>query len=152
MKLWVALALVGLLAGPKPVTWTGAVAPGRVAPGGQVSVALTATIDAGWHLYSTTQPPGGPVPTRIGVASPGFLFDGTLGFPKPSVHPDPNFGINVETYEKSVTFTVPVRVDRTAPPGADTVIVTARYQACNATLCLPPQTAKVPVVLQVAKS
>jgi thiol:disulfide interchange protein DsbD len=117
-----------------------------------VTVRLTATIDDGWHLYSTTQPPGGPVPTRIAVASPGFLLDGTVQFPKPSVHPDPNFGINVETYESTVTFTVPVRVDRAAPPGADTVVVTARYQACNATLCLPPQTAKVPVVLQVAKS
>ena len=50
-----------------------------------------------------------------------------------------------------VTFTVPVRVDRAAPVGSDTVVVSARYQACNATLCLPPQTAKVPVVVQVTK-
>ena len=67
------------------------------------------------------------------------------------MHPDPNFQINVETYESAVTFTLPVRVDHAAPVGSDTVLVSARYQACNATLCLPPQTAKVPVVLQVGK-
>jgi DsbC/DsbD-like thiol-disulfide interchange protein len=149
MALWLVVAF-GLL-GIKPVTWTGAVAPARVAAGGAVSVQLTATIDEGWHLYSTTQPPGGPVPTKIAVVSPQFVLDGSLAFPRPTVHPDPNFGINVETYEKAVTFTVPVRVDKAAPVGADTVVVSARYQACNATLCLPPQTAKVAVALNVTK-
>ena len=150
MAYW--LLAVGLIvASLKPVTWTAVVAPGRVKAGGIVSVRLTAAIDEGWHLYSTTQPPGGPVPTRIGVASPGFALEGSVAFPKPTVHPDPNFQINVETYESAVTFTLPVRVDHAAPVGSDTVLVSARYQACNATLCLPPQTAKVPVVLQVGK-
>jgi DsbC/DsbD-like thiol-disulfide interchange protein len=143
----IGLALLGL----KPVTWTGAVAPAQVAAGGMVNVRLTAAIDDGWHLYSTTQPPGGPVPTRIAVASPRFALEGSLAFPKPSVHADPNFGINVETYETGVTFTVPVRVDKAAPVGTDTVVVTARYQACNATLCLPPQTAMVAVPVKVTR-
>ena len=150
MAYW--LAVVGLvLAAIKPVMWTGAVAPARVRPGGLVDVRLTATIDTGWHLYSTTQPPGGPVPTRITVVSPGFVLGGAVQFPKPTVHPDPNFQINVETYESAVTFTLPVRVDPAAPVGTDTVVVSARYQACNATLCLPPQTAKVAVGVQVTK-
>jgi DsbC/DsbD-like thiol-disulfide interchange protein len=148
MAFWMLVSWV--LLGIKPVTWAGVVSPARVAPGGAVSVRLTATIDDGWHLYSTTQPPGGPVPTRIAVVSPKFLLDGAVQFPKPTVHPDPNFQINVETYESAVTFTIPVRVDRAVPVGTDTVVVSARYQACNATLCLPPQTATVPVVLQVA--
>jgi len=151
MARWLGLGLA-LAMGIKPVTWAGVAAPARVAAGAMVMVRLTATIDEGWHLYSTTQPPGGPVPTRIGVvAAPGFALDGAVAFPKPTVHPDPNFQINVETYESAVTFTVPVRVDRAAPVGSDTVVVSARYQACNATLCLPPQTAKVPVVVQVTK-
>jgi DsbC/DsbD-like thiol-disulfide interchange protein len=146
----VAVGVVGAL-GIKPVTWAAAVAPARVAAGGVVSVRLTATIDEGWHLYSTTQPLGGPVPTRIAVVSPRFALDGSLAFPKPTVHPDPNFGINVETYETAVTFVVPVRVDKAAPVGTDTLVVSARYQACNATLCLPPQTAQVPVAVQVTR-
>jgi hypothetical protein len=57
----------------------------------------------------------------------------------------------VETYEKTVTFTVPVRVDKGAHVGTDTVVVSARYQACNATLCLPPQTSMVPVPVVVTR-
>jgi DsbC/DsbD-like thiol-disulfide interchange protein len=68
------------------------------------------------------------------------------------VRPDPNFGINVETYDRAVTFVLPIRVATTTPAGAGTVTVTARYQACNATLCLPPQTARVPVPIVVGGS
>jgi DsbC/DsbD-like thiol-disulfide interchange protein len=146
-----ALVLLVFTAGIKPVIWSGAAQPARVAAGGVVNVALTATIDEGWHLYSTTQPAGGPVPTKIAVLGAGFSQGGTLAFPKPTVHPDPNFGINVETYEKAVTFTVPVRVDKGAHVGTDTVVVTARYQSCNATLCLPPQTSMVPVAVVVTR-
>jgi|GEM_PF-1030104 len=136
----------------RPVTWTAVAAPSRVAAGAHLVVRLTAAIDTGWHLYSTTQPPGGPVPTRLAVAAGGFALDGAPSFPPPLVRPDPNFGINVETYDRSVTFALPVRVDPTTPAGAESVTVTARYQACNATLCLPPQTARVevPVVIQRA--
>jgi DsbC/DsbD-like thiol-disulfide interchange protein len=116
-----------------------------------VPIALVATIDDGWHLYSTTQPPGGPVPTRITVAaSPVFGASGSITFPKPAVAPDPNFGINVETYDRSVTFTVPVKIASNARPGVDTVAIQARFQACNASLCLPPrtQTVSVPVTVR----
>ncbi len=110
-----------------------------------------ATIDDGWHLYSTTQEAGGPIPTRITVApSPVFAEAGSLSFPKPIVAADPNFGINVETYAKTVRFTVPVRIAANARPGVDTLALQARFQACNASLCLPPktQTISVPVTVR----
>ncbi len=101
-------------------------------------------------LYSTTQPPGGPVPTRIVVvASPVFAAAGAVTFPKPAVTPDPNFGINVETYDRAVTFTVPVRIAPDAKPGVDTLSIQAKFQSCNATLCLPPRTQAVAVPLTI---
>jgi DsbC/DsbD-like thiol-disulfide interchange protein len=138
---------------PKPVIWavSAPVPRARVSAGGTVSVQVTATIDTGWHLYSTTQPPGGPVPTRITVVSPpAFALGGPMTFPKPTTRPDPNFGINVETYEHAVTFTLPVRVAPGTAAGVDTVTVKAHYQACNATLCLPPQTATLALPVTVA--
>jgi DsbC/DsbD-like thiol-disulfide interchange protein len=147
MKAWILLAAILQL---RPVTWT-ATAPKSAAPGSTVPIALVATIDDGWHLYSTTQPLGGPVPTRITVA-PSQIFEGSgaLSFPKPIVAPDPNFGINVETYDRTVTFTVPVHIAANARPGVDTVAIQARFQACNAQLCLPPktQTVSVPVTVR----
>lgn len=150
-----ALALVSaalLLQAPKPVVWAiSSPAPRATVPAGKtVNVQLTATIDTGWHLYSTTQPPGGPVPTRITVASPAFGLSGPVTFPKPIVRPDPNFGINVETYDHAVTFTLPVHVTPGTAPGADTLMVKAHYQACNATLCLPPQTATLALPVTVS--
>jgi DsbC/DsbD-like thiol-disulfide interchange protein len=132
------LAGIAVVAQVRPVTWTAAAPKGAAAPGSTVPVSLTATVDDGWHLYSTTQPPGGPIPTRITVApSPAFAAGGTVTFPKPTVAPDPNFGINVETYDRTVTFTIPVKVAPSAPKGADTATVQARFQACNATACRP---------------
>jgi DsbC/DsbD-like thiol-disulfide interchange protein len=149
MRVTLVLLAAGLLVlPPKPVIWTASAARARVAAGGTVSVQVTATIDTGWHLYSTTQPPGGPVPTRITVVPPFTV--GTMAFPKPTVRPDPNFGINVETYEHAVTFTLPVQVAPGTAAGVDTMTVKARYQACNATLCLPPQTATLTVPVTVA--
>lgn len=147
MKPWIALVLLVQL---RPVTWS-ATAPKSAAPGSTVPIALVANIDDGWHLYSTTQPSGGPIPTRI-VVGPSRIFEasGGLSFPKPTVAPDPNFGINVETYQRTVTFTVPVHVAANAKPGIDTLAIQARFQACNASLCLPPktQTISIPVTVR----
>jgi DsbC/DsbD-like thiol-disulfide interchange protein len=143
------VAMLGMLQ-LRPITWT-ATAPKSAIAGTTVPIELMATIDNGWHLYSTTQPAGGPIPTRITVAtSPIFTSAGAVVFPKPSVAPDPNFGINVETYQQTVTFTVPVHVAANAPKGVDTVAIQARFQACNASLCLPPkaQTISVPVTVR----
>lgn len=134
----------------RPVVWT-AVPPGRAVPaGGVATVRLTATIDPGWHLYSITQGPGGPIPTRIALA-PGqqFVLADSVRGPAPTRRPDPNFGIDVETYERAVTFALRLRASSEAAPGTDTVVIKARYQACNATLCLPPRTEAISVTLTV---
>jgi len=147
MRLWTLLAAILQL---RPVTWS-VTAPKPVPAGSTVPITLVATIDDGWHLYSTTQPSGGPVPTRITVAaSPNFTASGDLAFPKPTVAPDPNFGINVETYERNVTFVIPVKIADNARPGVDTLTIQARFQSCNAQLCLPPhtQTVSVPVTVR----
>ncbi len=127
-----------------PVVWT--IAPPRVVMknGAIASVRIDAKIQDGWHIYSITQPAGGPIPTRITVP-PGQPF-GAAGDSKPSVPPrvafDDAFHMNVQLHEKAVGFMVPIR--STAPVTAsDSVHVNVRYQACNASLCLPPQTAKL---------
>src|SRR5437764_14314002 len=60
---------VALLLGAKedPVQWTLTPAPGsaQVAPGSKAYFELKATVEPGWHLYSPTTSPGGPIITRI---------------------------------------------------------------------------------------
>jgi hypothetical protein len=65
-----ALLLPALLyAKEDPVHWTLAPAGGKavVAPGGTAYFELKASIDPGWHLYSPTTPPGGPIITKVQV-------------------------------------------------------------------------------------
>jgi len=133
-----------------PVKWTATPAAKTVAPGAKTTVKLNATIEDGWHIYSVTQAPGGPFPTKITLPKEQpFTLAGTVKGAPPESAFDKNFGITVETYENKAEFTVPVEVDKAAPAGDQTAQVAVRYQACNASLCLPAKTTKVPVALNV---
>lgn len=129
-----------------PVHWT--ISPARIDGGGSGSVTLSAKIDDGWHIYAVTQGPGGPVPTRITLAPGQALGISTdpLVSPAPKTEMDESFGIPVQMHERQVAFTMKMKADTRAK--LDSVHVRARYQACNASLCLPPQTAQLsaPVV------
>ena len=128
----------------RPVVWTVSDVTAPVAPGATTTIHLKARIDQGWHVYSISQGPGGPIPTRITLA-PGQPFElvGTVQGPAPDRRLDPNFGINVETYDEQATFALVVRAAPNARPGTDTLTIKARFQTCNATLCLPPHTETV---------
>lgn len=111
---------------------------------------VTATIADGWHVYSLDQGAGGPIPTRITLAEgSAFMISGSVRGPVPIRRFDPNFGIVVDTYERSATFTLPLKAAPSAVPGADTVGVRVRYEVCNASVCLPPRTVSLPVPITV---
>lgn len=62
-----------------PVQWTLQPAKGfeRVRAGAKIWLEFKATVEPGWHLYSPTTPPGGPIATTISLAQPGNrLFKG----------------------------------------------------------------------------
>ena len=137
--------------GENPITWSLATSRDlKVKPGAQFEVVLTATIDEGWHLYSTTQPTGGPTPTRITVP-PGqaFTLAAAPAGPEPKREHDPNFGMETEFYESSAAFSLPIQVASTAPGGRQRVEVHVRFQTCNDRLCLPPKTDKLAVEVTV---
>lgn len=123
---------------------------GSLKPGDKFSVKLVAEIDAGWHLYSLSQPAGGPIPTRITIASSQpFKLAGNVGSPAPLVAHDPNFDIDTEFYEGTATFTVPVKVNANAPAGKTKLQVSAFFQSCNDQFCLPPRTVKLDVPIEI---
>lgn len=152
-----ALACVGRPAvAQTPVHWSAfaraAATPGA-APGTAV-VRVTAGIDRGWHIYSLTQAPGGPAPTRISLpAGAGYVGAAPIRTTRPRVAFDSAFGMTVELHERRAVFDVPVRRVRAATPGAGAeagngapIRLAVRYQACNDRLCLPPQTAHLSAV------
>jgi thiol:disulfide interchange protein DsbD len=122
-----------------PITWSLGSARKSVSQGERFTALLHAEIPGGWHLYSMTEPPDGPVATVISVvARGGFVLVGIPTARNPDVQPpDNNFPVVTETYGDSVTFTIPVAA-RSA--GNETVNIKVYYETCTDRYCLPPTT------------
>ncbi len=136
-----ALAIVSFSAFAKedPVSWTLAPANNRqvVAPGSKANLTLQAKIEAGWHLYSPTTPPGGPIITKILVTPSPAISATRLYRPQPVRKLDPNFNIDTETYTGTAEFLI--EADSAASANGTTPFeTTVRYQTCSDTKCLPP--------------
>ncbi len=114
-------------------------------PAEKVTAILTAKIEEGWHLYSISQPPGGPMATVISVPAGQVVHtQDPIAGPMPQTAYDPNFQMETEFYEQSAQFQVPLIVNDTAKSGPAKVIIDVFYQTCNDTTCLPPTTVHVP--------
>lgn len=107
-------------------------------------VFIKATIDDGWHIYSTKQKDGGPVKTVITFsASPSYQLIGKVAEPKPLSKYEDAFDMQVYYFEKSVVFQQRVRLN-----ASETVIEgKVNFMVCNASKCIPAQDVefKIPV-------
>ena len=109
-------------------------------PGEKVTARLTMEIAPGWHIASLTQPDGGPVRTELALAEKQpFKLAGPVTGPKPHVEHSETFGINVETYEGTVVFSIPLEATASIPPGTK-LTVDFSYQACSEENCMMPTT------------
>lgn len=148
----VALLLLPLTArAQSPVAWSARGPQASVRPGEKFTAQVAAKIDYGWHIYSITQPPGGPVATSIAMAAgQPFHFAGPVVGPKPQTAYDPNFEMKVETYEGSAAFALPIVASPAAPAGSHQIGIAVTFQACNDHLCLPPQTLHLEAPVKLA--
>ncbi|MDR1202531.1 MAG: thioredoxin family protein [Tannerellaceae bacterium] len=102
------------------------------------AIVFTATMDAGWHLYDTNLPEGGPVSTS-------FTFEtlkGTelIGKPIASVTPtsvyDELFDMNLRWFGGKVSFTQKFKV---TDAKEFQIAGEIEFMACNDETCLPPE-------------
>ncbi len=102
---------------------------------------VTAKIKSGWHIYSITQPPGGPIATKIAVSPPpGVRVTGPFqAQPAPDKKQEPAFdNLTVETHHDTVTWSAPIELAAGVDPAKLKIEGTATVQACDANSCLPP--------------
>jgi thiol:disulfide interchange protein DsbD len=150
----VALAVLSLgAAPPNPVSWKLEEAPVKpVKAGAHFAVKLTAHIEDGWHFYSMKPQDEGPVPTRIWLSEgQPFQLAGPIKADQPQTLQDPTLHMEVELYEGSPVFLLPLRVAPGAAAGAQKLIVKAQSQSCNNSLCLPPTTVNLEALVTIAK-
>lgn len=94
---------------------------------------LTALIQPGWYIYSTTQPEGGPRRTVIQVnESQAFeLVDDFTADRDPDIHTDSVFpGVRIEQLAGEVTWTAPIRLANEAAPESLQIQIIIDGQAC----------------------
>lgn len=142
--------LLALLMQAAPVQWTISTPPAEssVKAGGKLSVILVASIAKGWHLY-LKKLDGGPIATTIVVAEVlPFRLAGEIDASAPLSKFDDTFEMDVESYEGSADFILPVAAAKDAKAGSVTLTVSARYQACDDKQCLPPRTVKLELPLE----
>ena len=138
----------------RPVRWS--VVGGRttreVVSGRTVPVTVQADIAKGWHIYSLTQKPGGPMALRLELLGAADVFvRGVIDAPKPERTFDKNFGIETELYSGNPRFTIPVGVPGRSLTGTRRFQIAARYQVCSDKLCLPPRTDSLGVALRIVR-
>jgi len=133
-----------------PVTWKVSATPATAAPGATLSVALAATIAPGWRIYAMNQGGGGPTPLAIQLGAGPFRLARAVTFSAPEVKFDQNFGADVSLHQERAEFVLPVTVAAGTKAGRPSLVVLARYQACTATICLPPQTdtVRLPITIK----
>jgi len=150
---FVAALAAGLPAqAPPSVSWSIALEPAgtaSVAPGGRVSVAVTAKIAEGWHVYGLDELRGGPRPLAIALAAGQPFKAGKLQAPEPEREFDTSFEQVTTFYNKTTTFKLPVTVSREAPAGPASINLEVAFQACDGRICLPGRTVKLVAPVQI---
>jgi thiol:disulfide interchange protein len=133
--LWVA-ALVGSAQIIEPIQWTF----NMEQDGKKVHLHYKASIDKGWHLYDTSLPEGGPIPTQV-VYQDTTLFDFVGELQKsqePEIHYDPAFAMDVRYFTLNVVFTQTIELKSDDPVTIEGYVL---FMGCNDETCLPPNEA-----------
>ncbi len=121
---------------PGTVQWNASAHPGTRA--GEFVVTLHADVEKGWHVYATTQSPGGPIPLVVRVEQNApFALSGSISGSTPIKHHDASFNLDTEYFTGTFSLNVPVKA---ASTGTTAIPLAVRFQMCSETTCMPPKT------------
>lgn len=101
---------------------------------------ITARIERGWHVYSLTQPSGGPTKTKIELTeSPQYHLIGQFrSLPEPTKRVDNEawVGLTIEEHDGEVTWYAPIELAAGVDPASLTITGKVRMLACKES-CIP---------------
>ncbi len=98
---------------------------------------LTATIAPGWHLYSLTQPEGGPSRSEIRLISQEARLVGEFQPDRlPAIRFDDVFQMEVEEHSDQVTWSAPIEWQADADPSRTALELRFDGQVCQVA-CIP---------------
>jgi thiol:disulfide interchange protein DsbD len=102
----------------------------------EATLLMIAKIDQGWHLYSISIPPGGPLPTVFTFdKNKNYTTIGDISEPSGEEEYDPNFEMKLKFFDGTAVFKQPIKV-LTATPFS--IKGTLSFMCCDDKRCLPP--------------
>lgn len=111
-------------------------------------IAMKATIQNKWHLYSQTQPDDAVInPTAFTInVNPLFKLDGKISeIGKMEKYKDKELGISANQYSTSVTFVQKVKLKANIKTNFTGNV---EYQTCDDHQCLPPKKVNFSVAIK----
>lgn len=121
----------------EPIKWSFS----HTQDGNEAQLVFTATMDAGWHLYDTYLPEGGPIPTEFVFDDPSlFELVGDLQkSPEPVEKFDQIFMLNLRFFSGEAVFKQKIRLK-----SDEAVKITGHvtFMGCDDEMCLPPNDAE----------
>ncbi len=124
----------------------------QVAAGQRIQLAIVLDITPGYHLYAEA-----PATTQLALATSIKLRPATgcaadeLQQPAGERSFDPLLQCEISRYSGRNIFILPITIAANAQRGKLPLEIELRYQACDATRCLQPQTAVLPLQILVAE-
>ncbi|WP_370478522.1 protein-disulfide reductase DsbD domain-containing protein [Tamlana flava] len=136
-KLVLVLALITTFVGQaqilEPVKWTTSV---NKISDSEYELVATATIDAGWHLYSQDVPEDGPIPTSFSYqGNTNYLKKGNTSEEEGHTIDDPIFEMKIKYFETKADFKQRIKLKSKAP---FVVNGSVEFMVCDNSRCLPP--------------
>jgi suppressor for copper-sensitivity B len=113
------------------------------APDHSAQLFISATLPAGAHTYSITQPPGGPLATKITIEpstdAPSIGKFQTVGLPQIEHDEDAFPGLALESHSGTVKWVAAIRLAPGARPEAVKIQGKVNMQLCDAKGCVQPK-------------
>lgn len=127
-----------------PVKWR---ATARMTDDTHGTLTIKATMEPGWHVYSTKLPEDGPQPTVIKLGeSRGVKIDMPLRVSKAPIEKDDALrGMRLSYWEDEVTFTTTFTL--TGRREDAKVAGSVTFMACDDSSCMPPKTVEISSVV-----
>jgi len=131
----------------------------RVEPGGRLAIAVEFDMAEGFHTWPPEEPiehealPGWQsIPTAIAIESPpSSVVVGPVQWPETHEVTSGALGqtLTLPMYEGRQVAYIPIVVKQDAEPGPLSLTISFRYQMCDDSSCLMPETLGLPVELEV---
>ncbi len=121
----------------------------KVYPGSEFKIAVKVNVDSGWHINSDKPYEDFLIPSKISIDTTTFKLT-KIAYPKPR---DLKLDISetpLSVWESEVYVGALVKAPENLSPGKYKLPVYIDYQACNNMTCMPPNTAKDTIEIEIA--